>query len=109
MCTSFNKLFILSEYFLNTDEITKKYCENITKPKLKCKGKCHLKKILNSQDNQEKKSNKNIKEINETQIFSNNSFLQLSFFKNIILDCSINYSQNYNFKIFKTIFHPPVV
>ena len=35
-----------SNVMLNTDEITKKYCENKLNIKLKCKGKCHLKKVL---------------------------------------------------------------
>jgi hypothetical protein len=108
LCTTCSKLFILSEYFLNTEEITKKYCENKTNTKLKCKGKCHLKKVLNAQDKQEEKSKKNIKEINETPLYSINSHLQFSHSQTQILDCSIQYIQNYNYQGYNTIFHPPI-
>lgn len=34
-------------YKLNINSIVKKYCVNKNKPKLKCNGKCYLKKQLN--------------------------------------------------------------
>ncbi len=36
--------------------VIKEYCENKDKPKMKCDGKCHLKKYVNSELQQEKKS-----------------------------------------------------
>ncbi|MCA0429997.1 MAG: hypothetical protein LCH32_05795 [Bacteroidetes bacterium] len=108
LCTNCSKLFILSEYYFNTDEITKKYCENKLNIKLKCKGKCHLKKVLNAQDKQEEKSKKSIKELNETQLFSSNSQIQFHHSQTLVLDYSIQYIQNYNHQVYNTIFHPPI-
>ncbi len=37
-------------------QIVEKYCENKDKPKMKCDGKCHLKKHVNSELKQEQQS-----------------------------------------------------
>lgn len=36
------------EYSYNNKLFIEKYCENKDKPELKCNGKCHLKKVMNS-------------------------------------------------------------
>ena len=40
----------LAWYELNKDYITELFCVNKDKPELKCHGKCHLKKQVESQD-----------------------------------------------------------
>lgn len=43
------KISILQfEYSYNNKLFIEKYCENKDKPELKCNGKCHLKKVMNS-------------------------------------------------------------
>lgn len=52
---SFSSAFLLAHYHYNKASITAKYCENKTKPKLKCHGQCHLRKQL-KQDEQRKEN-----------------------------------------------------
>lgn len=51
-------VYIQVDFIVNQQEITEKLCENKAKPKLKCNGKCHLKKQLAKIDNSEKKEDK---------------------------------------------------
>lgn len=59
-----SKFLIVSNYALNTKSITAKYCVNKAKPKLKCNGKCHLKKQLILHDKQSNQDKDNSKEVN---------------------------------------------
>lgn len=52
---SLSSAFLLAHYHYNKASITAKYCENKTKPKLKCHGQCHLRKQL-KQDEQRKEN-----------------------------------------------------
>lgn len=64
MASTFSKLSVFTNYLLNKEIITQKYCVNKNKPKLKCEGKCHLSKEISKQDKQEN-SGKILKEISE--------------------------------------------
>lgn len=46
------KSIITLHYFINQAEITELFCINKEKPKLNCKGKCHLAKELVKVDNE---------------------------------------------------------
>lgn len=62
---------IVAEFVWNQDYIAQNLCENIDKPVLKCNGKCQLAKEL--EQNEEKKSNQTIPEI-EVSFFIMNDF-----------------------------------
>lgn len=70
LAQSVGKLVLLSHYLLNKESITLNYCENKSKPKLHCNGKCHLKKQLKEQEKQEGSTKNNIKSLDEVQICS---------------------------------------
>lgn len=71
LSSSFGKFLIYTNYLLNIEQITLKYCENKSKPALKCNGKCHLKKQIKEQEKKEDQSKSNVKADNEIQLFSN--------------------------------------
>lgn len=48
------RTFTFGAYTSNKAGFTLKYCENITKPMLKCQGMCHLKKLLTEQNEEDK-------------------------------------------------------
>jgi hypothetical protein len=54
-------------YEINKEYITLTYCENKDKPKLKCNGKCHLRKQLKAQEKQENSGKSNTKTEREIQ------------------------------------------
>lgn len=98
---------MFSNYLLNKELITNKFCENKAKPKLKCNGKCHLKKQLNEQENREGQSKNVIKEINEIQLFFNIEKLYLqSPFVSMVLP-NIDYIQKSLPELSLSFFHPP--
>jgi len=53
---SLTKILLVSNYILNKQEITIRYCENKSKPAMNCQGMCHLKKKLAEEE--ESKSNR---------------------------------------------------
>jgi hypothetical protein len=58
------KLLIYFDYEINKEYITLRYCENISKPEMKCEGKCHLaKKIQESEEKEIPPSGKDFQEI----------------------------------------------
>lgn len=65
-----SKMLIVSNYALNVKSITAKYCVNKAKPKLKCNGKCHLKKQLIQHDKQNNQDKDNSKEVNPFNWFT---------------------------------------
>lgn len=56
-------------YGINIENIVNRYCENKLKPHLNCYGKCHLKKELQKEDEQNK-SLPGIKQLSDVMIFS---------------------------------------
>jgi len=64
------KVFLYLNYEVNKEAITLKYCENKSKPKMKCHGKCHLMKKLNEAEKKEAPATSNQKENLEVQLFS---------------------------------------
>lgn len=107
LSSSFSKLVVFSNYLLNKDVITNKFCENKSKPKLKCNGKCHLKKQLKEQEKQEEQSKNSVKEINEIQLFSVNSQLQLRSPFIALVTPNIGYVQKPLSQLSISFFHPP--
>jgi hypothetical protein len=55
LVNSFWATFTFSYYELDTIGFIERFCENKEKPKLQCNGKCHLKKVAESQDKKQKR------------------------------------------------------
>lgn len=101
------KLVICINYELNKGYIAKNLCENRSKPKMHCDGKCQLKKQLEKEDKQEDSSKFGLKEKSEWQI---NSFSKERNLSNNYVTGTINYSPHkiQKIKLISTsIFHPP--
>lgn len=64
------RIVVCLNYEINKEYITLNYCENKDKPKLKCKGKCHLKKQLKELDKQESSDKNTTKAEREMQLFT---------------------------------------
>jgi hypothetical protein len=103
---SASKLIVLVNFELNKGFIIAKLCENMTRPKMRCNGKCHLKKQLQKEDKKEKQQNP-VKDKSELQFFSE-SF--------IVIDKGYSEKQEtYAFSTFLkpystyllSVFHPP--
>ncbi len=69
----FSKAVIVCSFYANQDYIAKNLCENRTKPKSCCAGKCQLRKKLNKDTNEDKQSNER-KSSKESEVLSSKSF-----------------------------------
>ncbi len=52
----FSTALVSAHYQINKDFIAKNLCENRTKPKMNCNGKCHLKKTMKRLDGEKTES-----------------------------------------------------
>ena len=101
------------EYMVNYDYISKVLCENKTKPKLKCNGKCHLMKELAKASEDEKPINSDKKDNSkhEVEILFFQEITNVDFFQVMSINkrqSSINYTNIYDYLDSKFIFHPPI-
>lgn len=84
-------------------------CKNKDEPDLECNGKCHLKKIAESQK-QDKKTPESIIDFKELILFSNTLevfvFQQKEFIKK---QKPVDYQNLYSFMNINNCFHPPQV
>lgn len=55
MFSHINKLWVLTDFAINQDYISKTFCVNKDKPMLNCNGKCYLAQKLKEQAEKEKK------------------------------------------------------
>lgn len=104
---TFSKAFIVVNYHLNKAEITRKFCENKSKPKMHCDGKCHLKKQLKKEEKKEHSPfSRDLKEKHESQYFVEHYF---TFLPQITQGSSIQtiYSFSVSTSLLQGIFHPP--
>lgn len=67
---SLGKLVLLSNYLLNKEYITLNFCENKSKPKLRCNGKCHLAKQFKKQAKQDNSSKNTTITLDQVQFCS---------------------------------------
>jgi len=63
-----NQALILINYNINHDYIVERFCVNKAKPEMKCEGKCHLRKELKKNDEQQKEP-KNLKEFSQLVLY----------------------------------------
>lgn len=103
---TFSGLVIFTDYLLNMESITNRFCENKSKPKLKCNGKCHLTKQLKEQEKKENQTNSNKKWV-DVSLFYENAEIIIS---NLIVSCCCSNSVYLDRKttiVNNSIFHPP--
>lgn len=91
---SASKLVVVINFELNKGVIVAKFCENKAKPKMRCNGKCHLKKQLQKEEKKEKQQNP-LKDKSEIQFFSESFFV-----------INKNYSEQREAHTFSTILRP---
>jgi hypothetical protein len=103
------QLGIVGYYTINKTYIAKNLCENRNNPKMKCCGKCYLKKQLKKVD--ENNPGKTLpNKIDKNEPFVCIISAQFSFSNLNILSLSVNNPVNQNLhglKIPDSIFHPP--
>jgi hypothetical protein len=104
---TFQRSFIVFSYYTNTTAFSKN-CENKSKPKLNCKGKCQLQKKMKEEDKKDQQ-NPERKLENKQEVVSSKSF-----FPSLMSYSTYNSSpQNSNLVDSKlashssSIFHPP--
>jgi hypothetical protein len=59
LAQAFSKWLLVAEYKVNRDFIAKTLCENKTRPKLHCNGKCQMMKKLAEEEKQNSTNNTN--------------------------------------------------
>ena len=59
LAQAFSKWLVVAEYKMNRDFIAKNLCENKTRPKLRCNGKCQMMKRLAEEEKQNSTNNTN--------------------------------------------------
>ncbi len=104
---SLSKMILFSNYIINKESITLKFCENKNKPKMKCNGKCHLKKQLQEQDKKENSSKTDIKEVNESQICQSLNIESFVFSTIDSISPNWHYLDSETSFLPASIFHPP--
>lgn len=98
---------VIIGYELNKKYITEKFCENKNKPALHCNGKCHLKKQLAKQNQDQKNNTSNPKE-NFELIYCQP--LSVATFDNsyFIIKHYSNFSPGNIILVNNEVFHPPL-
>jgi len=106
---SFTRTFILLNYEVNKDYISRVLCENKANKNLHCEGKCHLKKELQKEEKKESTPAGNSKEKFEVTLYNSIKpvltflFIQASSEKHFFNE-TINYPLSLS-----AIFHPPCI
>lgn len=106
----FSKAVIVCSFYANQKYIATNLCENRTKPKSCCAGKCQLRKKLNKDTNEDKQNNER-KASKESEVISSKSFF-LHIPTPIYTELAITYGSSPNGKAVDKsypIFHPPGV
>jgi hypothetical protein len=104
----FSSVMIIANYVANKEYISKNLCENRTKPKMHCNGKCHLMKQLQKDSKKEKsplttaKFKTSIQFVEEEFVFSfmNNSVGTISY---------VNFIVGFPVSKSSSVFHPPSI
>ena len=102
---STSKLVYIINYSINKNFIAKNLCENRNKPKMNCKGKCHLKKQLAQAEKNEAQGKTDCKEKWEDLFFA--SFQEFFSDKKIKEQVTFIYKNNLKSNYSCSIYHPP--
>ena len=106
---NFSKLIIYANFGLNREYIAKTFCEKKDEPDNCCKGKCHLKKQLDKEDNKEQSKGTPVKEGTEVQLFSEKHSKLFLFKPNSGIEINTVYVLAFSETILRPIFHPPKI
>ena len=104
---SFNRAFIVVDYFANTTSFLKK-CENKARPQMHCNGKCVMLKKLKEAEKQEQQAPERKWQF-QTELFSQQSFLS-SAESDLISVSNFIYPRIRSFVtdgFNRAVFHPP--
>ncbi len=108
LINSLNVSLTYAYYNIDTVSFIEKLCENKDKPELECNGKCHLKKVAESNTNNDKEPAKAVN-FKETTLFvvelMKYDFIRISFENNQLG----NYSNLYAFSLVDAFDRPPQV
>lgn len=103
-----NKLIVCINFELNRDFIAKNLCVKKEEPKNCCQGKCHLKKQLDKQDENEKSAPvKSTKEVVETQFYYGQQQVNISYGLFYLQKIHTPYKFPELLLQVSSIFHPP--
>ncbi len=106
---SFSTIFILINFQLNKEYISKNVCVQKEVKDNCCKGSCHLKKQLKEEEKKEQSPASSLKDLKEFQIFcQSNSFFQFQP-DVLLLKDFIPFQYSRSSTISFSIFHPPTV
>jgi hypothetical protein len=100
--------FTYGYYYLDTSGFIERLCVNKDKPEMQCNGKCHLKKVVENNTNDDKEPFKgfNFKEITLFVVKqASYNFINITTKK---VECS-KYNNLYAFSKYSTLDHPPQV
>jgi hypothetical protein len=107
MLQYFNKVEIFVYYQLNKGFISSTFCENKSKPELRCDGKCYMKKQLKATDENQSKTPINIRDFQEIIFFCSHSEILLTK-QNTLPDLRFANLKNTNYPSpYFSIFQPP--
>ena len=101
------KTIVVSNYLINRSYISENLCENKNDIKLKCEGKCHLKKQLLKEDKKEQTPINKVKEKIEFQILQSSQNIHFGVLYNLIKPIVCPYLNLYIKTIPVSVFHPP--
>lgn len=110
LLSSFSGMVSFAGYQLNKSFIAKVLCINKEVPEKNCQGKCHLKKELEKQEDQQKNSGNTIDD-KQFNIFngigSTISFNSLPIF--VSAKFPLKNASFYNKPVLNSVFHPPAI
>jgi len=108
----FNSLIIpmtYTYYKLDPVGFIEKLCQNKDKPELKCNGKCHLKKVSKT-PNENQRTSESIIDFKELLLYTNSiSDYRFSNQNNFIQKLNIEYQNLYSFSNTCDCFRPPKI
>ena len=108
---TFSKWLVVLDYSIIKEYISKNLCENRTKPKLHCNGKCQLMKKMAAEENQTNNgsSGNPVVKLSFSEVLLSDSPMILFLFSSAI---NSNYNSLYIVKtsspFITSIFHPPL-
>ncbi len=99
---------IVAQYYANKDFIAKNLCENRSKPKLHCDGKCCLKKKLAKEGKEQAPGQRNQKEEqNITLFYSSERFVMKEYHVAVTPIKYFNFNELETIAYHGSVFHPP--
>jgi hypothetical protein len=93
-------------YNVDTIGFIEALCENKDKPELACNGKCHLKKITKT-NNEEQNKPIELIDFKDILLYSQKDYSHQKTNNKLLKKTSFHYLNLYNFKLLDSHFHPP--